>query len=72
MTHPWLAERWARGEAALGGAAVLGPASIGPLAAAGYDWVLLDCQHGPYDEGDAAAILRGLGGGPPPHRGGAG
>jgi 2-keto-3-deoxy-L-rhamnonate aldolase RhmA len=64
MTHQALRERWERGEAALGGSAHLGPGSIEPLAAAGYDWVWMDCQHGPYDEGDAARILRGLDGAP--------
>jgi 4-hydroxy-2-oxoheptanedioate aldolase len=60
MTHPALRERWERGEAALGGSAHLGPGSIEPLSSGGYDWVWLDCQHGPYDEMDAARILRTL------------
>ena len=65
MTHQALQDRWDRGEAALGGSAHLGAAaSIEPLAAAGYDWVWLDCQHGPYDEAGAAAILRTLAGVP--------
>jgi 4-hydroxy-2-oxoheptanedioate aldolase len=64
MTHRALRERWERGEAALGGSAHLGPGSIAPLSAAGYDWVWLDCQHGPYDEADAARILRTLAGAP--------
>jgi 2-keto-3-deoxy-L-rhamnonate aldolase RhmA len=60
MSHRALTERWDRGEAALGGSAHLGAGSIEPLAAAGYDWVWMDCQHGPYDEADAARILRTL------------
>lgn len=64
MTHRALRERWERGEAALGGSAHLGPGSIEPLAAAGYDWVWIDCQHGPYHEADAAAVLRTLAGAP--------
>jgi 2-keto-3-deoxy-L-rhamnonate aldolase RhmA len=64
MTHPALRDRWERGEAALGGSAVLGAGSIPALVAAGYDWVWMDCQHGPYDEGDAAAVLRTLAGAP--------
>jgi len=64
MSHPALQARWAAGEAALGGSAHGGPASIEPLATAGYDWIWLDCQHGPYDEGDAARILRTLAGVP--------
>jgi 4-hydroxy-2-oxoheptanedioate aldolase len=64
MTHRALRERWERGEAALGGSAHLGPGSMQPLSAAGYDWVWLDCQHGPYDEADAARILRALTGAP--------
>jgi 2-keto-3-deoxy-L-rhamnonate aldolase RhmA len=64
MTHPALRERWDRGEPALGGSAHLGAGSIPALAAAGYDWIWMDCQHGPYDEGDAAAVLRGLVGAP--------
>jgi 2-keto-3-deoxy-L-rhamnonate aldolase RhmA len=64
MTHPALRARWQGGEAALGGSAHGGAASIEPLAAAGYDWIWLDCQHGPYDEGDASRILRTLAGVP--------
>ena len=64
MTHRALRERWERGEAALGGSAHLGPASVEPLAAAGYDWVWLDCQHGLYDEAEAARVLRALAGAP--------
>jgi 4-hydroxy-2-oxoheptanedioate aldolase len=64
MTHRALRERWERGEAALGGSAHLGPGSMQPLFMAGYDWVWLDCQHGPYDEADAARILRTLAGAP--------
>ncbi len=64
MTHRALRDRWERGEAALGGSAHLGPGSIEALAAAGYAWVWLDCQHGPYDEGDAAGVLRTLAGAP--------
>jgi 2-keto-3-deoxy-L-rhamnonate aldolase RhmA len=64
MTHRALQERWDRGEAALGGSAHIGPGSMEPLAAAGYDWIWLDCQHGPYDEGDAARVLRTLAGAP--------
>jgi 4-hydroxy-2-oxoheptanedioate aldolase len=64
MTHRALRERWELGEAALGGSAHLGPRSMEPLSAAGYDWVWLDCQHGPYDEADAARILRTLVGAP--------
>jgi 2-keto-3-deoxy-L-rhamnonate aldolase RhmA len=64
MTHPALRARWERREAALGGSAHGGAASIEPLATAGYDWIWLDCQHGPYDEGDAARTLRTLAGVP--------
>lgn len=60
MTHAALRERWERGEAALGGSAHMGASSIAPLVAAGYDWIWMDCQHGPYDEAAAAAVLRGL------------
>jgi 2-keto-3-deoxy-L-rhamnonate aldolase RhmA len=64
VTHPALRARWDAGQAALGGSAHGGAASIEPLATAGYDWIWLDCQHGPYDEGDAAGILRTLAGVP--------
>ncbi|MDO8211050.1 HpcH/HpaI aldolase/citrate lyase family protein [Conexibacter sp. CPCC 206217] len=64
MTHQALRERWDGGEAALGGLAHFGAGSIEPLVAAGYDWVWLDCQHGPYDEADAAATFRTLAGAP--------
>lgn len=64
MTHRALQDRWDRGEAALGGSAHLTPASIEALVAAGYDWVWMDCQHGPYDEAAAAAVLRELAGVP--------
>ena len=64
MTHQALTQRWERGKPALGGSAHLRAASIAPLATAGYDWIWLDCQHGPYDEGDAAQILSTLAGAP--------
>lgn len=47
---------------AYGIASVLGLASSRVLAAAGWDLVLLDCQHGGGDEADAASDLRGLAG----------
>jgi 2-keto-3-deoxy-L-rhamnonate aldolase RhmA len=62
--HRALHDRWDRGEAALGGSAHLGAGSIPALVAAGYDWIWIDCQHGPYDEADAAAVLRTQAGAP--------
>jgi 2-keto-3-deoxy-L-rhamnonate aldolase RhmA len=60
MMHRAVRERWDHGEPALGGAVLCAPLSLAPMAAAGYDWLWMDCQHGPYDEADAAAILRTL------------
>ena len=54
-------ERLARGEAVLGGFLSLGSAQTAELmAAAGYDWALIDLEHGAGDEKDALAQMQAL------------
>ena len=54
-------ERLARGEAVLGCFLSLGSAQTAELmAAAGYDWALIDLEHGAGDEGDALAQMQAL------------
>jgi 4-hydroxy-2-oxoheptanedioate aldolase len=54
-------ERLARGEAVLGCFLSLGSAQTAELmAAAGYDWALIDLEHGAGDERDALAQMQAL------------
>ena len=54
-------ERLARGEAVLGGFLSLGSALTAEMmAAAGYDWALIDLEHGAGDERDAIAQMQAL------------
>ncbi len=54
-------ERLARGEAVLGGFLSLGSAQTAELmAAAGYDWALIDLEHGAGDEITALAQMQAL------------
>ena len=54
-------ERLARGEAVLGCFLWLGSAQTAELmAAAGYDWALIDLEHGAGDERDALAQMQAL------------
>jgi 4-hydroxy-2-oxoheptanedioate aldolase len=56
-----LRERLARGEAVLGGFLSLGSAQTAELmAAAGYDWALIDLEHGAGDEIAALAQMQAL------------
>lgn len=46
----------------LGAIGTLGVDGVRALSGTGLDFVLLDCQHGPYDEHSAAGIVRELAG----------
>ncbi|MDX1886276.1 HpcH/HpaI aldolase family protein [Mycolicibacterium sp. 120270] len=61
MTHSRLQEALAGKERIFGGW-VVGPTIIGPeeFAAAGYDYVGFDVQHGYFDDADVALLLRRL------------
>ena len=56
-----LKERWRAGEITLGAWCVM-PGAMGPevLARQGFDWIMIDMQHGCIEYGDALAMIRAV------------
>ncbi len=53
--------RWRRGEPTVGGWLSIGSSfSAEVMAHAGFDWLCLDLQHGPIDQGQATAMLQAI------------
>jgi 4-hydroxy-2-oxoheptanedioate aldolase len=53
--------RMLAGQAAIGAGAALGSyLAVELLSGAGYDWILVDCQHGNWDEETTLAALRAI------------
>ena len=61
MAARTLKERWKAGEVTLGAWCVM-PGAMGPevVARQGFDWVMIDMQHGCIEYGDALAMIRAV------------
>jgi 4-hydroxy-2-oxoheptanedioate aldolase len=61
MAPRTLKERWKGGEITLGAWCVM-PGAMGPevLARQGFDWIMIDMQHGCIEYGDALAMIRAV------------
>lgn len=60
MPHSALTARWEADEPVLGAWTNPSDAIFACLRSAGYDMLVIDCQHGTADEGTAADLIRGL------------